>query len=518
MAECFDYSLPKKKLESQREMSLYRKVMMHFQVTSMWFSKVFTFTLMASETCLLNIMFIYIVFFVSGANLIVAQDHNIQHMTCVYSNENITHHLQDCGSKNLFFDTSLSEARSDISVEAMLDVLTCVRPTHSIYSVQLGRYVTGAECLKQQGIWRVDSENVSVYDRMAASDKFSQDIAGNAFSSTACQASLLACFISCDVWREMQPRTPGSVAKPKPAKHSQQSPSAIPSPLLEVATHGNTVSAPSDSVSGGSAPSGSNTTVSKGYAMRKVHQGSLLPVPTRRLRVKTTLKVDNPKRKPGNNGSGNKDANGKKKMISIYEKEMILQEYDKAVQKGMKKPQNYVKKLNMKGYFRGCMFASKWGTARVQQKWSLLVSTAPELMKKHSEVPNCIRRILNMKTLKHSTATTEATDPTMEQIHMPLPLQMVVEDIIMDRICHGEEVNMQCVKSVIVFCTELWNTVTVSMRDSLQESTLKIIKNQDAALAQLSDQELTRKVDEVVQSAMIMLRPIRIAENDGALL
>lgn len=203
-------------------------------------------------------------------------------------------------------------------------------------------------------------------------------------------------------------------------------------------------------------------------------------------------------------------------MISIYDKEMIMQAFDAARQKGVKHPEKEAQ--DMRGFFRGCTFKSKWGESRVQQKWTLLVSTAPALMKKHCEVPNCLRRILHIKTLKHSVNKSTPTDQTLEQIHLPAPLQMIVEDMVMERILQGEEVNMQCVKSILVFATELWNTITASMRETLHDQTLRLIKEQDQALAVLSADELATKVDGVIDSALAMLRPIRIAENDATLL
>ena len=57
--------------------------------------------------------------------------------------------------------------------------------------------------------------------------------------------------------------------------------------------------------------------------------------------------------------------------------------------------------------------------------------------------------------MKHAVSSLNAID----QIHMPVPLQTVVEDMLMDRILLGEEINMQYAKHVLIFCTELWNSV-----------------------------------------------------------
>eukprot|EP00435_Cladocopium_sp_Y103_P053965 s287_g17.t1 len=414
---------------------------------------------------------------------------------------------EDCGSKNIFIDGSTSESRSADAIESALDVLTCVRPTHDIYSIGLGRYVSARELLGAQGIWQVDSENIKAFAKMTSSTKFAQDMAGNAFSSTACQAAFLASLVVCDVWREVHPATPGSVQR-----NDLENP---PSNMQLVAS----CSSKRAKVSSKQPASAETTSVdlpkldqpSKNHAVPSL-------VPTRRLRKKTSLAVAKakPKRQRGV-GAGNSKGKGKSKMATIYEKEAIMAAYDDAVEKGIPKPKTVVS--NMPGYFKGCMFDSKWGRVRKEQKWSLLVTTAPELMKKHHEVPNCIRRITHMKTMKHSVAKLgNGSDQELEQIHMPLPLQMVVEDMLMDRICNGEELNMQSVKSILVFCTELWNLVTGSMRDMFQDMALAKIHQKDAELAALPKEELATKVEEVVESAKDLLRPIRIAANDATLL
>ena len=120
--------------------------------------------------------------------------------------------VEASGSDNVFFDASTSVSRSESQIECALDVATCVRPTHGIYSVRLGRYLHAEELLACQGIWRVDSENMQVWDAMVKREKFAQNMAGNSFSATVCQANFLTCLIACDGWRELQPATPGTAA------------------------------------------------------------------------------------------------------------------------------------------------------------------------------------------------------------------------------------------------------------------------------------------------------------------
>ena len=108
---------------------------------------------------------------------------------------------QDCETKNIFFDCSTSTSREN--PECAMDVTTCVRPTHAIYSVLLNRYITPIEMLSVQGIWRCDSENLSAWNSMVANGRLAQSLAGNGFSATVAQAAFLTSLVECDAWRDV---------------------------------------------------------------------------------------------------------------------------------------------------------------------------------------------------------------------------------------------------------------------------------------------------------------------------
>ena len=393
--------------------------------------------------------------------------------------------------------------RAEQKIECGLDVTTCVRPTHAIYSVQLQRYLRANEYLSVQGIWRVDAENVAAFDKMASNDKLAQDLAGNAMSSTVAQSVFLASLVACDAVRDVELQKPSQT--PVACKRQRlDEPAAL-------------ADCNRDSHSAEKVGIGVSETTHDGSATAVVPhaaQAAQAVVPARRLRGKTSWRSVQPAKKNSCHGRGNKKATGKKSTATIYQKECIMAEFDKAVSMGMKKPFQAVS--HMPGYFRGCMCRSKWAKLRGPQQWTLLVQTAPELMKKHHEIPNSLRRVIGLSTMKHNI---HSCDPSsVQQIHMPLPLQTVVEDLVMDRIVLGEEVTIQYVKSVIIFATELWNEVVGSMRDALREKSLAILKEQDHELAKLTEAELDKRMNEIVATADGLLRPIKIAENDGTLL
>ena len=410
-------------------------------------------------------------------------------------------HSEACGGSNIFFDGSTSLSRAETQIECSMDVTTCVRPTHPIYSVQLQRYLCAREYLGVQGIWRIDSENVAAFDNMVRNEKLAQDLAGNAMSSTVAQAVFLASLVACDAVRDVELQN--TVQSPSTCKRQKLDEPAALADLTD-ASHS------TDKACVGVSQTTNATRVQTSNAAAV----SQLVVPTRRLRAKTTLRHAQPAKKKSSERLGNKKATGKKPSATIYQKECIMAAFDEAVSKGVKNPVKSVS--GMTGYFKGCTSDSKWPKLRGPQQWTLLAQTAPELMKKHREIPNSLRRVIGMSAMKHNITSCDPS--SVEQIHLPLPLQTVVEDLVMDRIVIGEEVTIQYVKSVIVFASELWNEVVGSMRHVLKDRSLALLREQDHELSQLTQAQLDLRMAEMVKTTEGLLRPIRIAENDGTLL
>lgn len=97
-------------------------------------------------------------------------------------------------SNNLFIDCASSEERLVYGQ----NVLPCLTPSHGIYSTQLKRYLDKQDVLNSQGLWP-SCFNEKAYDLLLQMK--SQDVAGNSFSSTVCQASVMT-FLTCvpDTW------------------------------------------------------------------------------------------------------------------------------------------------------------------------------------------------------------------------------------------------------------------------------------------------------------------------------
>ena len=243
--------------------------------------------------------------------------------------------------------------------ESALDVSTCLTPTHSVYSVELQRYLLPTEHLSLQGIWRQDSENHQAFDTMAENGKLARDLAGNSFSGTVAQAAVISCLVTCDAWRHVGVKSPlrspgkNEISSPMPAVKRRRQSCQNRGEGASSAREAEAMVAPPPQKNGSNPNSGDPAP----------HESA---VPNRRLRQKTTVTLAPPPNKRRRNkrdnrkqgGNGNKHATGKKKMATLAQKEKIMATYREAQAKGDPAAYSLVKK--MPGFFPGCVYPSKW--------------------------------------------------------------------------------------------------------------------------------------------------------------
>ena len=98
---------------------------------------------------------------------------------------------------DVFIDGSTSNSRPS---EYAINVLTCVRPSHQIYSQQLQRWITPTEMWHAQGLFPVNFPNPDAVEELFDNPSLTQSLAGNAFSATVVQAKLLASMIHSQGW------------------------------------------------------------------------------------------------------------------------------------------------------------------------------------------------------------------------------------------------------------------------------------------------------------------------------
>ena len=113
------------------------------------------------------------------------------------------------GSQNVFIDGSTSNGRT---AEYAVNVLTCVRPSHQIYSQRLQRWVAVEEMWLAQGLFPKNFENPHAVEAVLENQSLAQDLAGNAFSSTCMQAKLVASLIHSEGWESIASQTSAAVA------------------------------------------------------------------------------------------------------------------------------------------------------------------------------------------------------------------------------------------------------------------------------------------------------------------
>lgn len=356
-----------------------------------------------------------------------------------------------------------------------------------MYSALYKRYLLPAELLNAQAIFRADAENVESYDKMLEKKPFAQSLAGNSFTGTVVQAVTITSFVCCKVWRDQTACTSPEAASLQ-QKAGQQ---CLPHPSTQ-------------SLSAAMAKdSATNEPRLVEYQGSVLHRCRGKQAWLRKVRKELVQK---------RRGRGNHKAKGKKTMTSIYQKEQIFQAYEKAKGAGDEQALKQVK--SMHGYFKGCMCKTKWGSIRVAQSWTLLCKTAPALCKRHKELPNALRKILQLGSLKHN----HVASGNGEQVHLPPPLEICIEDMLMDRIVRGEEMTMTFASQTICFAVELWNECISTMEQLLRDNVWNMLKQQDSHLADLSETELNGRFATVLKAAQQMMRPVHLKDTDAALL
>lgn len=397
---------------------------------------------------------------------------------------------------NLFLNCSTSLARA---AECAVDVATCITPGHSIYSTFLGRYLLPEELLAAQAIFRRDATDPANFDRLLEEKSvdthtsLAQDLAGNGMTGTVAQAVVLSALASSTSWDRLQPDE----------MEIDQAPSLPKPPVCTEHSLNH------------SDKRGQKRTLSESLVPQQEDEAPWIP--PRRVRGKTKpqdllCRVGLPKKRRNGKGAGNKRAKGKSKMVTIAEKEAIFEALEKAKKSGTKNP--YKTLESMPGYFKSCTAPSKWGLIREEQKWPVLVKSAPQICKRFKELPNSIRRVLSFTKLKHGDAHTKSD----KQRCLPFELKEVIEGLVMDRIEVGEEVTLQYVKGTILFCIDLWNENVLTMRKLMEERSVEIVQQHDHQISTMNSDEIDNLFDNLHERAQEVLQPVNMVETDGALL
>ena len=184
------------------------------------------------------------------------------------------------------------------------------------------------------------------------------------------------------------------------------------------------------------------------------------------------------------------------------------------------KEKHFLATARRKVAYQGCFTDSHWGGHRKKQNWDLLVKYAPKIAKKHSEVPNSLRDVLNITTKKWNGGKFSKSDG----LHViPPSLALALDTIIMDRLAAGEEVSYDFVESTLKLLVKLWNEKIEELQADVQETVQKKILQAQNAIAESEDvgDDVARmaKDDEMTALSKLLetLQPCNISTQPTAL-
>lgn len=231
----------------------------------------------------------------------------------------VTPSAKDGQSDNLFVNIGTSRDRLEFASETT----PCVSPGHRIWSTKMQRTLLPVEHLCAQGVWRCDAEVPEAFDHLLSDQSLARDMAGNGMTSTVVQAVCLAAFVCSDVWAKVSERTVSSTG--------QQANPTMP-PACE------DLEEPSELVSA-MHPEGQETNEDDKEVPRE--RGIKRKMPEKPDGIIADMNANTPKfrcrkKKPGimkrmmqppgpdkTRSSGNRSARGKKKMVTILEKDSL---------------------------------------------------------------------------------------------------------------------------------------------------------------------------------------------------
>lgn len=146
------------------------------------------------------------------------------------------------------------------------------------------------------------------------------------------------------------------------------------------------------------------------------------------------------------------------------------------------------------GQFQGCFSKSKWGGQRESQKWDLFCEVAPELAKKCQEVPNHMRQLLGIDTLKHQGSKFGSKLDETHQI--PVPLMNALEETLMERMQLGEEVTSDFAEDVLRCLLETWNNCIEQLREHAKKRYESYLLDGSYETDGISKEEAQKQLDQ----------------------
>lgn len=130
----------------------------------------------------------------------------------------------------------------------------------------------------------------------------------------------------------------------------------------------------------------------------------------------------------------------------------------------IKNPEAWMLKHKRKhGQYQGCFSSSKWGGQRKKYKWDTLVQCAEKMSKVIYEVPNVLRPVLGITTMKARGLAAKRSTSSLTTV--PEPLAHGIEQLVLERVQCGEEVTKDYVGKLFVHMNCLWNQHVSNFRE-----------------------------------------------------
>ena len=208
--------------------------------------------------------------------------------------------------------------------------------------------------------------------------------------------------------------------------------------------------------------------------------------------------------------AGKERRKGKGGMITIWQKMQVIKEYERLQAAGVTSPEKHMLESKMFKYqFQGCLAQSKWMGSRKAQHWDDMVLHAPRIAKKMREVPNVLREVMGIKTMKHS----RSKFPRVGARHsLPMPLMLAVEDLLIQRMELGEHVDNNYVSGIVDLLSDTWNMKIAELKEEMRRlKAPEIMAAEDAQWDASEDpnpERVAHRMADAVRSALKELEPI----------
>lgn len=171
------------------------------------------------------------------------------------------------------------------------------------------------------------------------------------------------------------------------------------------------------------------------------------------------------------------------------------------------------------GLYQGCFSKSHWGNKRIKHKWDLFCKVAPKQAKRYAELPNHVRLVLGVDEMKHSNSKFKVVDGARQ---IPQPLVEALENLLMERIHLGEEVDNDFCTQVLLQLIEVWNSqVQELVSDVKTHVGPNLLKTQDSELGdeptESQMEHAQREAERGMNHVLSVLRTCHVSENYLAL-